>query len=37
LGVLELFNVPLYFLKDADANNIMKKSFAYVNTSPTLP
>jgi len=37
VGRIALFTFPLYFLKDADAINIMKKAFAYVNASPTLP
>ena len=37
IGRIALFTFPLYFLKDADAVNIMIKSFQYVNTSPTLP
>jgi hypothetical protein len=37
IGRIALFTFPLYFLKDADAVDIMKKAFAYVNASPTLP
>ena len=37
VGRIALFTFPLYYLKDADAVEIMKKSFAYVNASPTLP
>ncbi|HYQ89055.1 MAG TPA: hypothetical protein VEU09_05440 [Candidatus Binatia bacterium] len=37
IGRTAFFTFPLYFLKDADAINIMKKSFEYVNASPTLP
>jgi len=37
VGRIAMFTFPLYYLKDADAVDIMKKSFAYVNTSPTLP
>jgi len=37
IGRIALFTFPLYFLKDADAINIMKKSYEYVNASPTLP
>ena len=37
IGRAAFFTFPLYFLKDADAINIMKKSYAYVNGSPTLP
>ena len=37
IGRIAFFSFPLYFLKDADAVNIMKKSYEYVNASPTLP
>jgi hypothetical protein len=37
VGRIAVFTFPLYFLKDADAINIMTKSFGYVNASPTLP
>jgi len=37
VGRTAFFTFPLYFLKDADAINIMKKSYEYVSTSPTLP
>ncbi len=37
IGRIALFTFPLYFLKDADAINIMRKSYDYVNASPTLP
>ncbi len=37
IGRIALFTFPLYFLKDADAVNIMKKSYAWVRASPTLP
>jgi hypothetical protein len=37
VGRIAFFSFPLYFLKDADAINIMKKSYEYVNASPTLP
>jgi hypothetical protein len=37
IGRIAFFTFPLYFLKDADAINIMVKSFQYVDTSPTLP
>ena len=37
VGRCAFFTFPLYFLRDADAINIMKKSFEYVNASPTLP
>ncbi len=37
LGRYAIFTFPLYFLKDADAVNIMRRSFEYVNASPTLP
>jgi len=37
VGRCAFFTFPIYFLKDADAINIMLKSFQYVNGSPTLP
>jgi hypothetical protein len=39
VGRIAIFTFPLYFLKDADAINIMKKAYDYVGgpTSPTLP
>jgi len=37
VGRCAFFTFPIYFLKDADAINIMLKSFQYVNRSPTLP
>jgi hypothetical protein len=39
VGRIAVFTFPLYFLKDADAINIMKKAYDYVGgpTSPTLP
>ena len=37
VGRIAFYTFPLYFLKDADAINIMKKSYEYVSTSPTLP
>jgi len=37
IGRIALFTFPLYYLKDSDAVNIMRKSFEYVNASPTLP
>jgi len=37
IGRIAFFTFPLYFLRDADAVNIMVKSFDYVNHSPTLP
>jgi len=37
VGRIALFTFPLYYLKDADAIDIMKRSFTYVNASPTLP
>jgi len=37
IGRIAFFTFPFYFLKDADAVNIMKKSYEYVNASPTLP
>ena len=37
IGRVALFTFPIYFMKDLDAINIMKKAFAYVNASPTLP
>jgi hypothetical protein len=37
IGRIALFTFPLYFLKDADAIDIMKKSYDYVDQSPTLP
>ena len=37
IGRIAFFTFPLYYLKDADAIDIMKKAFAYVNASPTLP
>lgn len=37
IGRIAFFTFPLYFLKDADAVNIMVKAFDYVNHSPTLP
>jgi hypothetical protein len=37
VGRIVVFTFPLYFLRDADAISIMKKSFDYVNASPTLP
>jgi hypothetical protein len=37
VGRIALFTFPLYYLRDTDAVEILKKSFAYVNGSPTLP
>jgi len=37
VGRIALFTFPLYYLKDADAVDIMKRAFTYVNASPTLP
>ena len=37
IGRIALFTFPLYFLKDADAINIMRLSYQYVDQSPTLP
>ncbi|HEY3155415.1 MAG TPA: hypothetical protein VGK76_02150 [Candidatus Eisenbacteria bacterium] len=37
IGRIAFFTFPLYFLKDADAVNIMVNAFNYVNHSPTLP
>jgi hypothetical protein len=37
VGRIALFTFPLYYLKDADAVDIMKRAFTYVNLSPTLP
>ena len=37
IGRIAIFTFPLYFLRDADAIDIMKKSYLYVSTSPTLP
>jgi len=37
VGRIAFFTFPLYFLKDADAIKIMKKSYEYVSASPTLP
>jgi hypothetical protein len=36
IGRIALFTFPLYFLEDAEAINIMKRAFAYVDQSPTL-
>jgi len=37
IGRIALFTFPLYYLKDHDAIDIMTRSYAYVNGSPTLP
>jgi hypothetical protein len=37
IGRIAFFTFPLYYLKDADAINIMRKSYEYVSASPTLP
>jgi hypothetical protein len=37
VGRIAFFTFPLYFLKDADAVNIMRRSYEYVSASPTLP
>lgn len=37
VGRIALFTFPLYYLRTPDAIDIMKKSFTYVNASPTLP
>jgi hypothetical protein len=36
IGRIALFTFPFYFLKDADAINIMQKAYQYVDQSPTL-
>ncbi|MGH7681834.1 MAG: hypothetical protein ACRENN_07595, partial [Candidatus Eiseniibacteriota bacterium] len=37
LGRMVHFAFPLYFLRDADAIQMIQTAFNYVNTSPTLP
>ena len=37
IGRVAIYTFPLYYLKDDDAINIMRKSFDFVNASPTLP
>jgi hypothetical protein len=37
IGRVAIYTFPLYYLKDDDAINIMRKSFEFVNASPTLP
>ena len=37
VGRIALFTFPLYYLKDADAINIVRKAYDYVSQSPTLP
>ena len=37
IGRIALFTFPLYYLKDADAINIVGKSYTWVSASPTLP
>jgi len=37
VGRIALFTFPLYYLRDADAINIVRKSYDYVSQSPTLP
>jgi len=37
IGRIAIFTFPLYFLRDADAIDIMRKSYDYVSRSPTLP
>ena len=37
IGRIAMFTFPLYFLKDADAVNIMRLAYQYVDRSPTLP
>ena len=37
IGRIAFFGFPLYFLKDADAVDALKKAFLYVSGSPTLP
>jgi hypothetical protein len=37
IGRAAIFTFPLYFLRDADAIDIVTRSFGYVNLSPTLP
>ena len=37
IGRIALFTFPLYYLKDADAIDIVGKSYTWVSASPTLP
>jgi len=37
IGRIAFFTFPFYYLKDADAINVMRRSYEYVSASPTLP
>jgi hypothetical protein len=37
VGRIAMFTFPLYYLRDNDAINIVRKSYDYVSQSPTLP